>query len=352
VSADAPDLFEQQEINRKHSRWLIAFFVWFFGWLGFGGDFVLREATRDGRFVKYLHGYHYFFPWLTVVMLVVGIGVALYALHTGGRKVLWATRARPLLAPENAAEKQLLDVVEEMAIAAGIERPHVYLVEDDDPNAFATGRDESDARLVFTRGLLRVCTRDELQAVVAHEMGHIKNLDVRLMTLLTALIGAVALMSDGITQIVFGFGLRGDDSEKEGEGIALRGLLLILFPVWILTWLLGPLVTRLITLGVSRDRELLADAMSAQFTRNPMALATALDKIEACEAPTTSLRGSVAHLCITDPLGRAANEQHGFWADLVATHPPVADRIAALRAMAYDETPEVGAAPAGVPVLR
>jgi heat shock protein HtpX len=344
VSADAPDLFEQQEENRKHSRWLIAFFVWFFTWLGFGGDFVLREVTRDGRF----HGYHYLFPWLTVVMLLVGIAVALYASHTGAQKVLWATRAQPLSEPRDAAEKQLLDVVEEMAIAAGIQRPRVYLIDDDDPNAFAAGRDESDARIVLTRGMLRTCSRDELQAVIAHEMGHIKNLDVRLMTLLTALIGAVALMSDGITQIVFGFGLRDDgDSEKNGEGIALRGLLLILFPLWILAWLLGPLVTRLVALAVSRDRELLADAMGAQFTRNPMALATALEKIEAAEAPTTSLRGSVAHLCITDPLGRAANEGHGFWSDLVATHPPVADRIAALRAMAYEEAPG-SAASAGV----
>jgi heat shock protein HtpX len=333
VSTDAPDLFEQQEDNRKHSRWLIAFFVWFLGWLGFGGDFVLREVTRDGRFA----GYHYFFPWLTVVMVVVGIAVALYALHTGANKVLWATRASPLLTPHDAAEKQLLDVVEEMAIAAGIERPRVYLVEDDDPNAFAAGRDEGDARIVFTRGILRVCTRDELQAVVAHEMGHIKNLDVRLMTLLSALIGAVALMSDGITQIVFGFGLRRDDGdEKQGDGIALRGLLLILFPIWILTWLLGPLVTRLIALAVSRDREFLADAMSAQFTRNPMALATALDKIESCEAPTTSLRGGVAHLCICDPLGRSINDRRGFLADLAATHPPMEERIAALKGMAYE----------------
>lgn len=344
MSADAPDLFEQQEENRKHSRWLIAFFVWFFGWLGFGGDFILREATRGGRF----GGYHYFFPWLTVVMLAVGIAVALYALHTGARKVLWATRAWPLATPHDPVEKRLLDVVEEMAIAAGISRPQVYLVDDDDPNAFAAGRDESDARLVLTRGLLRVCTRDELQAVVAHEMGHIKNLDVRLMTLLTALIGAVALMSDGITQIVFGFGLRGDDEQKQREDIALRGLLLILFPVWILTWLLGPLVTRLIALAVSRDRELLADAMSAQFTRNPMALATALDKIEACEAPTTSLRGGVAHLCICDPLGRSANERRGFLADLTATHPPMEERIAALKAMAYEDAEAPPAlAPAG-----
>jgi heat shock protein HtpX len=339
VSADAPDLFEQQEINRKHSRWLIASFVWFFAWLGFGGDFILREATRGGRF----GGYHYFFPWLTVAMVLVGVAVALYAWHTGARKVLWATRAWPLVEPHDASEKQLLDVVEEMAIAAGIERPQVYLVEDDDPNAFATGRDESDARVVVTRGMLRVCTRDELQAVVAHEMGHIKNLDVRLMTLLTALIGAVALMSDGVTQIVFGFGLRGDDSEKEGEGIAVRALLLIFFPVWILTWLLGPLVTRLITLAVSRDRELLADAMSAQFTRNPMALATALDKIEACEAPTTSLRASVAHLCICDPLGRSVNDRRGFLADLAATHPPMEERVGALKAMAYGGAEASGA---------
>ncbi len=334
MSADAPDLFEQQAINRKHARWLIAFFVWFFGWLGFGGDFVLREATRGERF----GGYHYFFPWLTVVMLLAGLAIAAYAAQTGARKVLWATRARPLVEAGDAAERQLLDVVEEMAIAAGIERPRVYLVDDDDPNAFAAGRDEADARLVLTRGMLGICTRDELQAVVAHELGHIKNLDVRLMTLLSALIGAVALLSDGITQIVFGFGLRGDGREKQGEGLALRALLLILFPIWLPTWLLGPLVTRLIALGVSRDRELLADAMSAQFTRNPLALATALDKIEAAEAPTASLRGGVAHLCITDPLGRPANAARGFWADLVATHPPVADRIAALRAMAYDRT--------------
>lgn len=342
MSTDAPDLFEQQEINRKHSRWLIAFFVWFFGWLGFGGDFMLREATRGGRF----GGYHYFFPWLTVVMLFVGIAVALYALHTGASKVLWATRARPLVQASDAAERQLLDVVEEMAIAAGIQPPRVYLLDDDDPNAFAAGRDDGDARLVLTRGMLRVCTRDELQAVVAHEMGHIKNLDVRLMTLLTALIGAVALMSDGVTQIVFGFGLRGDDREKQGQDIFIRGLLMILFPVWILTWLLGPLVTRLITLAVSRDRELLADAMSAQFTRNPMALATALDKIESCEAPTTSIRASVAHLCICDPLGRSVNDRRSFWADLAATHPPMEERIAALKAMAYEGSP---AAPAAAP---
>jgi heat shock protein HtpX len=344
VSSGAPDLFEQQEINRKRSRWLIAFFVWFFGWLGFGGDFVLREVTRDGRF----GGYHYFFPWLTVVMLLVGLSVALYASNTGARKVLWAIRARPLLESRNAAEKQLLDVVEEMAIAAGIQRPQVYLVEDDDPNALATGRDEADARIVVTRGLLQVCTRDELQAVVAQEMGHIKNLDVRLMTLLSALIGAVALMSDGITQIVFGFGLRRDDAEK-GEDVALRGLLMILFPLWILTWLLGPLVTRLIALAVSRDRELLADAMSAQFTRNPAALATALEKIEAAEAPTTSFKGGVAHLCICDPLGRAANDRRGFLADLVATHPPMEERIAALKGMAYD-APVAAVSPAIAPV--
>ncbi|HEY6476923.1 MAG TPA: M48 family metallopeptidase [Polyangia bacterium] len=300
--------------------------------------------TRDGRF----GGYHYFFPWLTVAMLLVGIAIAFYASNTGARKVLWATRARPLTEPRNPDEKQLLDVVDEMAIASGIQRPQVYLLDDDDPNAFATGRDQADACIVVTRGMLSICTRDELQAVVAHEMGHIKNLDVRLMTLLATLIGAVALMSDGITQIVFGFGLRSDDGDKQGEGIAVRGLLMIFFPVWILTWLLGPLVTRLIALAVSRDRELLADAMSAQFTRNPMALANALGKIEAADAPTTSIKGSVAHLCITDPLGRSANAEHGFWADLVATHPPVADRVAALKVMAYGGTPADAAARSAV----
>jgi heat shock protein HtpX len=349
VSADAPDLFEQQRINRSRSRWLIGFFVWFFAWLGFSGDFALREATRSGHLV----GFEYFFPWLTVAMLAIGIVVVVYGWNTGGRKVLWATGARPLLEAASADEKLLLDVVEEMSIAAGIQRPRVFLLDDDDPNAFATGRDERDACLVVTRGMLRVCSRDELQAVIAHEIGHIKNLDVRLMTLLATLVGAVALMSNGASRVLFNVSVSrddGNDKKRTGDGDAELGVMaIVFFAVWIVTWLLAPLVTRLIALAVGRDREFLADAMSAQFTRNPGALAMALHKIDAAEEPTASIKGGVAHLCICDPLGRPVNDRRGFFANLLATHPPMEERIAALKEMAYGGAPETVAAPAVAP---
>ncbi len=339
MSDDAPDLFEQQEINRKRSRRLVILFVWLFAWLGFSGDFVLREATRSGH----IAGYEYFFPWLTVIMAVLGILVTVYASLTGPKKILWATGAREVTEAETPDEKQLLDVVEEMAIAAGLPPPRVYLIADDDPNAFATGRDEQTACIVVTEGLLRVCSRDELQAVVAHEMGHVKNLDVRLMTRLAVLVGAVALMSNGVSRLIFGVSDSGKTGKKEGDGVGV--LFGLWFAIWIVTWLIAPLASRLIALGVSRDREFLADAMSAQFTRNPMALATALDKIDAADAPTTSIKAGAAHLCICDPLGRAVNAKHGFWADLLATHPPMDERIAALKAMAYEVEP-AGTAPA------
>ena len=112
--------------------------------------------------------------------------------------------------------------------------------------------------------------------------------------------------------------------------------------MWLVSWILAPLLTRLLALGVSRKRELLADAMSAQFTRNPMALATALEKIDRAEAPTKSIKSGAAHLCIADPLGRRVNERHGKLAELLGTHPPMALRIARLRAMAYQQPPQPG----------
>jgi heat shock protein HtpX len=227
-----------------------------------------------------------------------------------------------------------------MAIAAGLPRPRIYLVPDDDPNAFATGHDERDARIAVTRGLLTTCNRDELQAVIGHELGHIKNHDVTLMTLLAGLIGAIMIVSDG-TSRMFGMNNRralggggGGGSRKRSDAGPLAAILLA---VWIISWLLAPILTRLLATGVSRGREYLADSMSAQFTRNPLALATALEKIGAASAPTKSIKQSCAHLCIEDPLGRSVNSREGRLADIFATHPPLSMRVARLRAMGYQE---------------
>jgi heat shock protein HtpX len=194
--------------------------------------------------------------------------------------------------------------------------------------------------------LLTTCNRDELQAVIGHELGHIKNHDVSLMTLLAGLIGAIMLVSDG-TSRMFGMGNgRGLGSGGGGGGGGGGGsrkrsdagpLVAILLVVWVISWLLAPLLTRLLATGVSRGREYLADSMSAQFTRNPLALASALEKIGAASAPTKSIKQSCAHLCIEDPLGRSVNSREGRMADIFATHPPLSMRVARLRAMGYQE---------------
>jgi heat shock protein HtpX len=334
------NLFVQQEANRRRSRWLVAAFIAFFAWLGFGGDLILYLGADPTAADSYRHA----FPWLGILMTALGGGLATYAWRTGAEKVLWATGARELTEPANPQERQLVNVVEEMAIASGLPRPAIYVIADPDPNAFATGRDPATAKIAVTEGLLLVCDRDELQGVIGHELGHVKNYDMQLMTLLASLCGAIALMSDGVSRMMmYGRGpLHGSRGRRSKDGNPLLVLLLVL---WIVSWILAPIITRLLALGVSRKREYLADAMSAQFTRNPMALARALEKIESAHAPTSRITRGAAHLCIADPLGRRMSAREGWLADRLATHPPMAIRVSRLRAMAYQEMKKSGTLP-------
>jgi heat shock protein HtpX len=326
------NLFQQQEANRRRTTWLVIGFVLFFGWLGFGGDYILSLSTADappGR-------YHHAFPWFGLILSAAAIGVAAYAYRTGPQKVLWATGAREIVTPQNDLERLLVNVVEEIAIAAGLPRPRIWIVPDDDPNAFATGHDPNDAHIAVTQGLLEICNRDELQAVIGHELGHVKNLDVRLMTTLAALVGAILLMRQGMGRMMRGGGRLGGGGRGGGKKNA-GPLIAILLALWIVSWLIAPLVTQLLAMAVSRKREYLADAMSAQFTRNPLALASALEKIEHAVAPTKSIQRGTAHLCIADPLGRRLTAREGWLADVLATHPPMGKRIAMLKGMGYAE---------------
>jgi heat shock protein HtpX len=261
--------------------------------------------------------------------------------------VLWSAGAEELTAPATFEERQLVNVVEEMAIAAGLPKPRVYVIPDPDPNALATGLDPAHSYIAVTRGLLGICSRDELQAVVGHEMAHIRNFDTRLLTLLAGLVGAVALVSDGVGRTLRGGVRLGGVGSSGGRGRGGKSnagpLVLILLALWLISWLLAPLVVRLLALGVSRQREYLADATSAQLTRNPMALATALEKIEGAAAPTSSIKNGTAHLCIADPLGRGVTLREGRLADFLGTHPPMAIRVARLKAMAYQELKRAGA---------
>jgi heat shock protein HtpX len=324
------NLYEQQSANR-HKTWLVmAVFVAFLFILGLGFDTVFVGAAGGAV------------PLGSIVALGVGSVSAIASYYRGDRAVLAATGARRVEEIEASATdadklklRQLENIVDEMAIAAGLPRPVVYVVPDRDPNAFATGRGPGHASIAVTQGLLDTLDREELQGVVAHEMSHIRNLDVRVMTIVAALVGAVALLSDWARRgMMWGGGpRRRDDGDSGRERGGLAGFIFLM--IWIVAMLLAPLMAQALAMMVSRRREYLADASGAELTRNPMGLARALEKIDSAVEPTRAINQGTAHLCIADPLGRPVNVKEGFWSELFASHPPMAARIAALKGMAF-----------------
>ncbi len=329
------NLFEQQAANRRKSRLLIAGFFLFFAWLGLGGDWLLYQATVVSGEPG---GYRHVVPWGGIVMAGIAMLMVWNIRRTGADKVLSSAGAWALETPESPAERQLVNVVEEMSVASGLPAPTLYIIDDPDPNAFVTGQDPARSHLAVTQGLLDLLDRDELQGVIAHEMGHVKNEDMQLMTLVAGLAGAIALLADGTGRILFrgsrhGVRLGGGGGGRGGKKGG--GLIVIVLVLWLISWLLATLVTRMLALAISRKREYLADAMAAQFTRNPLALASALDKIEKQPLPTKAIKHGVAHLCIADPLGWKATRNPGITGELFSTHPPMAIRVARLKAMGF-----------------
>src|SRR5262249_26317508 len=169
------------------------------------------------------------------------------------------------------------------------------------------------------------------------EMSHVRNYDIRVMTVVAALVGSVLLLSDwGRRGLWWGGGGRRRDSDSGGGGGG--GLFALgFFVLWLVSLIFAPLIAQLVAMAVSREREYLADASGAELTRNPLALASALEKISAATGPTPSIKQGVAHLCIEDPRGRPVNQREGGWAELFSTHPPISRRIALLREMAYQK---------------
>ncbi len=322
------NLFAQQEANKRKSAWLVAGFVLFFAWVGFGGDLAFYLQTRDAPPEQYRH----VIPFIGLVASLFAGGTSWYAWRNGSKRVLQATGAQELIEPATPELRRLDNVVEEMAIAAGLPKPRIWIIPDADPNAFATGRDPFVAHIAVTEGLLTLLDRDELQGVVANEMSHIRNYDIRLMTLLAAMVGSIALMSDIMRQFLrFGGGRSG----KGGGGKKGNPLAAVILVLWILTLILAPLISSILSMAVSRKREYLADATGAQLTRNPNALANALAKIEARPEATKSIARGAAHLCIIDPSESRLASKEGFLGDLFASHPPMRLRLSRLRGMAY-----------------
>ncbi len=240
-----------------------------------------------------------------------------YILGAGGfsvEAILRAARARPV-DPRNPAEKRLMHVVEEMSIAAGIPMPKVYVQESRDINAFATGRTPDEGVIAVTKGALELLDREELQGVVAHELAHIQNYDIRIQTYAIALIGIIAMIAEMVWWSLF-----------FGGGNRDRNVHPALIVVAIALIILAPLLSRLTYMAISRQREYLADASGAHMTRNPEGLARALEKIAGTE-PEDHHGGdkTVASLYLANPFKRVRRES--MW----ATHPPLEERIRRLR---------------------
>jgi heat shock protein HtpX len=293
--------------------------------------------NADGYYEAQAPGAGASIPFGTIIALLVGVGMSMNSLINGPGMVLRSTMARRAVS-SNEKEHQFLNIVAEMSTASGLPAPAAYVVPDTDLNAFATGTNPANSVIAVTEGLLGALNREELQAVVAHEMSHIRNYDMRLMTVTAALLGAIALLSDfaGRSMRYGGRGMSSGGSSSRGSSRKGGGAAaLILFVVWLLLVILAPLISRLLAMAISRQREFLADASAAELTRNPLSLVSALEKIRRAVMPTSAINNGVAHMCIADPRGSLIEEKMGFAADLLATHPPMEKRILALKVMAY-----------------
>ncbi|MEX0917109.1 MAG: M48 family metallopeptidase [Candidatus Paceibacterota bacterium] len=231
--------------------------------------------------------------------------------------VLKMSGANPVKKDEH---RELWNIVENLSITAGLPMPKLYIINDPAPNAFATGRDEKHAVVAVTSGLLSMLERNELEGVIAHELSHIKNRDMLVMTVVVVLVGFVVLLSDFFIRMSFFGG--GDRDNKLGIVMIIAGVALAI---------LSPVIAKLIQLAISRKREYLADASGALLTRYPEGLASALEKISSYNAPMKRANHATAHLFISNPFG--GKNMKGFVNKLFLTHPPAQERIAALRGM-------------------
>jgi len=302
-------MYEQISRNKWKSAALIAFFVAF--------TFLLVW------FFEYVTGWG---EGGLILAVAVAMGMAAVGYYASDKIVLGISRARPVTKEELP---YLYNVVEGLSIAAGIPTPRCYVIDDTAPNAFAAGRKPETAVICVTTGLLEKLNRVELEGVVAHEMSHIRNYDVRLQTLVVVMAGVVALLSDWMLRsFMWGGGGRRRGRSRGGDGAA-GGVLVLL---GLALAVLSPFIATIIQLAVSRKREFLADASSAELTRYPAGLASALRKISADAEPLEAANKATAHLYIVNPLKNLKGGNAGI-NRLFSTHPPIEERIAILEKM-------------------
>jgi len=295
-------IYEQIAENKRKSFLLLFLFILFFLFLGW----VFGEFYHSGV------------AGITIAFLIA-IFLSFVTFFYGDKMVLGISRAKPVDPKENP---YLYNVIEGLAIGAGIPKPKAYIIEDTAPNAFATGKNPQNSAIAVTTGLLQKMNRLELEGVIAHEMSHIKNYDIRYATLVVVLVGTVVLLSDWMGRSFFyGRGRRG----RRGGGNAIIVLLALALAI------LAPLIAKLIQLAISRQKEYLADASGAMLTRYPEGLASALEKISKDTEPLEVANKATAHLYVVNPL----LDYRGKLNKLFSTHPPTEERVKRLRGMAF-----------------
>lgn len=306
------NIYEVQTANKIKSTIVIVLFAVF----AFVAIYILTQAM--GIFMGYEPGG---FGYLGVAFIFSGISTFI-SYYYSDRIVLGISGARPA----NKLEDKLLQgVVENVCLGAGIDKPAIYVIEDSAPNAFATGRDPKHAVICVTTGILAKLSRTELEGVIAHEISHIKNYDVRLMSLVSVMVGLIALLADWFLRMSF-WG-RGRDRDKGG----IEAVILVLGIVFAI---LSPIIGQLIQLSISRRREFMADAGSVAITRQPQGLIAALEKISSDHEPLEAANKATAHLYIANPFKDKSKSAVGWFSGLFNTHPPIAERLNELKKMA------------------
>ena len=297
-------MYEQISGNKRKSFFLVLFFLC----LIFVLAWILGEQTGLGSLAF-------------ILAVIIAVALTFGSYYASDKIVLAISKAKPV---EKKDYPHLYNVVEGLAIAGGLPKPRCYIIDDTAPNAFASGRNPKNSVIVVTKGLLQKLNRAELEGVIAHEMAHIKNYDILVMTLTVVMVGVVVLLSDWILHsFIWGGGKRRRSSKGSGNAGA------ILVVVGLVLAILSPLIAQLIRLAISRKREFLADANGAFLTRYPPGLASALRKLDADKEPLEVANKATAHLYIVNPL----KDIKGVVNKMYSTHPPIEERVAALEKM-------------------
>jgi heat shock protein HtpX len=303
----AVNIYDQIASNKRKTAVFLMFFVLFIAFLGY----IFGLAINEGIGPLGIFG-------------IVAIGFGLIGYFYSGNLLMAISSAHEIKKEDNP---ELFRIVENLSIGAGLPQPKIYIIDDSAPNAFAAGRDPKHSMVAVTTGLLSKLEKVELEGVIAHELSHIRNYDSRLMSIVAILAGSVALMSDLFLRWTWFGGGRRRSSGRGGQ------FQLIIFIVAIVLAILAPFIAVIIKLAISRKREFLADASGAMLTRYPEGLARALEKISKDTEPLEAANKATAHMYIINPLSELKGSPRGWFSGLFLTHPPIEERLAALRSM-------------------